>query len=45
MIESSYWKKDLLDFAESLKIQKEIKDESEKSQVLFEKEIIINFFI
>lgn len=45
MIESRYWKKELLDFAKSLSNQKEIKRWSEKSQVLFEKEIIINFFI
>ena len=45
MIESRYWKKELLDYAKSLKNQKEIKRWSEKSQVLFEKNLIINFFI
>ncbi len=45
MIESRYWKKELLDFAKSLKNQKEIKRWSEKAQVLFEKEIILHFFI
>jgi phosphoenolpyruvate-protein kinase (PTS system EI component) len=45
MIESVYWKKELLDFAKSLKNQKEIKRWSEKAQVLFEKEIILKFFI
>lgn len=45
MIESKYWKKELLDFAISLRSQKEIKRWSEKAQVLFEKEIILNFYI
>ena len=45
MIESRYWKKELLDYAKSLKNQKEIKRWSEKSQVIFEKDLIINFFI
>ena len=45
MIESRYWKKGLLYYAESLKNQKEIKRWSEKSQVLFEKDLILNFFI
>jgi hypothetical protein len=45
MIESRYWKKELLDYAKSLKNQKEIKRWSEKSQVIFEKNLIIKFFI
>lgn len=45
MIKSRYWKKELLNFAKTLKSQKEVKRWSEKAQVLFEKDIILNFFI
>lgn len=45
MIESRYWKNDLLTFAKYLENQKGINKWSEKAQVLFEKKLIINFFI
>ena len=45
MIESRFWKVDLLNHAKKLKKRKEIKRWSEKSQVNFEKEIIISFFL
>lgn len=45
MIESIYWKKDLIEFSKSLCNQKPIKRWSEKAQVNFEKEIILKFFL
>lgn len=45
MIESRFWKRDLLKFAKYLKELKEIKRWTEGTQVLFEKKVIINFFI
>lgn len=45
MIESRHWKSDLLDLANNLEKQRVNKKWDEKSQVLFEKKIIINFFI
>ena len=44
MIESRYWKDDLLKHAKELKPVKHPKRWSEKRQVNFEKEIIISFF-
>lgn len=44
MIESRYWKDDLLKHAKALKPVKRPKRWSEKRQVNFEKEIIISFF-
>ena len=45
MIESKYWKKDLINLAKNLEKEKVIKKWTEKKQVHFEKEIILNFFI
>ena len=45
MIESKYWKKDLLELSKLLKKQAPIKRWSEKLQVNFEKEIIMKFFL
>jgi hypothetical protein len=45
MIESKYWKKDLLNYSKDLRKQKEVKRWTEKKQVLFEKGVILNFFI
>jgi len=44
MIESRYWKDDLLKLAKELKPEKHPKRWPEKRQVNFEKEIIISFF-
>ena len=44
MIESRFWKEDLLEHAKALKPVKNPKRWSEKRQVNFEKEIIISFF-
>jgi hypothetical protein len=44
MIESRFWKDDLLEHAKSLKPVKNPKRWSEKRQVNFEKEIVISFF-
>lgn len=44
MIESRYWKDDLLKHAKALKPAKNPKRWSEKRQVNFEKEIVISFF-
>ena len=45
MIESYYWKKDLLDHAKRLKPVKNPNSFSERLAVNFEKEIIISFFL
>jgi hypothetical protein len=44
MIESRYWKEDLLDHARCLQPVKKVPRLSEKAQVNFEKEVIISFF-
>ena len=44
MIESRYWKDDLLNHAKALRAVKHPKRWSEKSQVNLEKEIIVSFF-
>jgi len=45
MIESRYWKKDILEHAKALKQSNKSKKWTEKSQVNLEKEIIISFFM
>lgn len=45
MIESKFWKSDLLKYSNYLKKLGEIKKWTEKSQVIFEKKVVINFFI
>lgn len=45
MIESKYWKIDLLSHSHKLKEKNSVKRWSAKAQVKFEKEIIVSFFI
>lgn len=45
MIESKYWRDDLLIFSEYLLNQPELKEWSEKEQVIFEKKVIMHLFI
>lgn len=45
MIESYYWKQDILKYAKSFKPIKKPPRWSERRQVIFEKEVIIAFFM